>query len=47
MLPGSLSDLNTEDEFHNHLKEFIFLLFSFYFYFYFSSVLSLNKAPVF
>lgn len=45
MLPGSLSDLNTEDEFHNHLKEFIFLLFSFYFYF--SSVLSSNKAPVF
>lgn len=45
MLPESLSDLNTEDEFHNHPKEFIFLLFSFYFYFY--SVLSLNKAPVF
>lgn len=45
MLPGSLSDLNTEGEFHYHLKELIFLLFSFYFYF--SSVLSLNKAPVF
>lgn len=45
MLPGSLSNLNTEDEFHNHLKEFIFLLFSIYFYFY--SVLSLNKAPAF